>query len=367
MNIKGVNLGNWLVLEKWMSEEVFRGLKARDEEEFYDELPYQEAELRLYMHRSYFIQERDFLHIRSMGLNAVRIPVPHYIFGDQKRYPGCIDFLDKAFEWGQKYDLKILIDLHTVPDSQNGFDNGGLSGVVKWHQNQENISYTLSVIERLAKRYSGSRCLYGIELINEPVSEKYFKLITSRYPAKDRKRAAGSSAVPTELLKDFYQRGYDIVRRNCGADVKVVLHDGFRLEEWEDFMPEKEFKGVVIDTHMYLSGLEGEMPQRRLQDYETIISDHFRKRLQRAGNYHPVIVGEWCIANKCTERGKTDTDREIYRMIAAWEMQAWEVCEGWFFWNYKLHTAGRDDWDYGRAADLGYLNESGRDNEKRTD
>lgn len=32
MKIKGVNLGNWLVLEKWMSSELFKGVDADDEE-----------------------------------------------------------------------------------------------------------------------------------------------------------------------------------------------------------------------------------------------------------------------------------------------------------------------------------------------
>lgn len=35
MKIKGVNLGNWLVLEKWMSSELFKGADADDEEDFY--------------------------------------------------------------------------------------------------------------------------------------------------------------------------------------------------------------------------------------------------------------------------------------------------------------------------------------------
>ena len=81
MKIKGVNLGNWLVLEKWMSAELFHGIPAQDEEDFYHMLPAEEAQTRLRMHRDYFIQERDFQQIAALGLNAVRIPVPHYIFG----------------------------------------------------------------------------------------------------------------------------------------------------------------------------------------------------------------------------------------------------------------------------------------------
>ena len=38
MKIKGVNLGNWLVLEKWMSAELFYGIEGKDEEDFYEML-----------------------------------------------------------------------------------------------------------------------------------------------------------------------------------------------------------------------------------------------------------------------------------------------------------------------------------------
>ena len=31
MKVKGVNLGNWLVLEKWMSPSLFDGTTAEDE------------------------------------------------------------------------------------------------------------------------------------------------------------------------------------------------------------------------------------------------------------------------------------------------------------------------------------------------
>ena len=31
MKVKGVNLGNWLVLEKWMSPALFAGTTAEDE------------------------------------------------------------------------------------------------------------------------------------------------------------------------------------------------------------------------------------------------------------------------------------------------------------------------------------------------
>lgn len=357
MKIKGVNLGNWLVLEKWMSQELFLGLEAEDESAFYEDLSSEEAKLRLHMHRSYYIQERDFQRIRAIGLNLVRIPVPHFIFGDCEPGIGCIQYLDNAFTWAEKYGLKILIDLHTAPDSQNGFDNGGLSGVVKWHKKEENIAFELSVLERLAQRYAGRSALYGIELLNEPVSEEILRIASQRYKPRHPEQAVGSEAVPLELLKDFYIKGYEAVRKYCPMDTKVVIHDQFYLEQWEEFMPPEQYPGIVIDTHMYLSSEEQKMADRQLASYEEVIRRSFKKRLERAKQFHPVIVGEWCIANK-SDGIKELPDKEkaeAYRKISRWEMDAWSVCDGWIFWSYKLHTSGRNDWDFQRALDAGWL------------
>ena len=298
MKIKGVNLGNWLVLEKWMSQELFEGISAEDETDFYKALDPKEAKLRLHMHRSYFIQERDFQNISAMGLNLVRIPVPHFIFGDYEPGIGCIEYLDRAFVWAEKYNLKILIDLHTAPDSQNGFDNGGLTGIIKWHLKPENIEFELSVLERLAKRYANHKALYGIELLNEPVSPEMWEHVKDRYKPRYPEQAAGSEPIPLEVLKDFYMKGYQAVRKHCPPSVAVVIHDRFCLEQWEDFMPAEEYPGVVIDTHMYLFMLEVKMPDKQLSAYEKMIQKGFKERLERAEKFHPVIVGEWCIANK---------------------------------------------------------------------
>ena len=132
MYIKGVNLGNWLVLEKWMSPALFEGTTAEDEYYLPRQLSKEVYEARIKVHRAEYISERDFVAIKAMGMEAVRIPVPYFIFGDREPFIGCVEELDKAFNWAEKYGLQILIDLHTAPEGQNGFDNGGICGVCKW-------------------------------------------------------------------------------------------------------------------------------------------------------------------------------------------------------------------------------------------
>ena len=65
--IKGVNLGNWLVLEKWMNPALFDGTTADDEYYLPTQLDPAVYEARIKTHRAEYINERDFATIRSWG------------------------------------------------------------------------------------------------------------------------------------------------------------------------------------------------------------------------------------------------------------------------------------------------------------
>ena len=251
MHIKGVNLGNWLVLEKWMSPALFEGTGAQDEYYLPRWLSREVYEARIRIHRSEYITERDFAAIRAMGMEAVRIPVPYFIFGDREPFIGCVEELDRAFCWAERYGLKILIDLHTAPEGQNGFDNGGICGVCRWSKNPAEVEFVLGVLERLAKRYGEREGLWGIEVLNEPVTERMWKLmdVPGRYPPAEPSMAEGSGPVSMEFLRGFYLRAYDCLRRYMPEKKYVVIHDGFELKAWKDFMREDRYVNVVLDTH----------------------------------------------------------------------------------------------------------------------
>ena len=151
--INGVNLGNWLVLERWMKPGIFAASGEADEIWLHRATKSAELEALLTRHRDTYITEADFRNIAAHGCNLVRIPVPYFVFGDVPGHPGCTEYLDRAFDWAERTGLKILIDLHTVPGSQNGFDNGGLTGVVRWHRSPRAVAYALDVLVRLARWY----------------------------------------------------------------------------------------------------------------------------------------------------------------------------------------------------------------------
>lgn len=358
MKIKGVNLGNWLVLEKWMKPSLFENIDGEDEYDFYELLSYDEAYKRLKEHRDNFIQEKDFKKISEYGCNLVRIPIPYTIFGDVENRIGCIEYLDNAFTWAEKYDLKILVDLHTAPGGQNGFDNSGISGLCTWHHKRENIEQTLNILERIAERYKDSKALFGVQPLNEPVNEFMFKMNMKRYGSTHPDRVSVSSAVSSEVLRSFYTEVYTRLRAILGDDIYIVYHDGFRLSEWNDFMVGPEYKNVWFDTHMYLNFIDALLPNKEIKSYIDFSLNNFAKELEEAEKSHPVLVGEWCLGQhsigikECSEEEK----RIRYSLISNAQLLAWQNCHGWIFWNYRMDVDEREDWDFRKSIQNGWLN-----------
>ncbi len=65
--IKGVNLGNWLVLEKWMNPALFDGTTADDEYYLPTQLDPAVYEARIKTYCGKDINERDSATIKSWG------------------------------------------------------------------------------------------------------------------------------------------------------------------------------------------------------------------------------------------------------------------------------------------------------------
>lgn len=397
--IKGVNLGNWLVLEKWMLPELFEGTGAEDEVWLNRKMNPAELKEKMKEHRDTFITEQDFAFIKEQGIWLLRIPVPYFIFGDRPPFNGCVEYLDKAFDWAEKYGLQILIDLHTVPGSQNGYDNGGLTGVCKWCKNPEEVEFALTVLERLAKRYGQREGLYGLEVLNEPISFLVYATAPSTGKAVDKEEAKGSGYVPLPFLENFYRNAYRRLRKILPENKTIVFHDGFRLRHWGKFFRKEHMKKVVLDTHIYIFAMESFVPIHMPWVYQIYIKSQ-QRLIERIQRDVPVVVGEWCICNKYAEKAvsqakseetaakekqeKTTSEVKLaedisdksakvieqdelrkkrYLEIAAMQLQAWESGAGWIYWSYQfkpnrkepLDEKWKESWDFSRCVENGWI------------
>jgi glucan 1,3-beta-glucosidase len=358
--LRGVNLGGWLVLEKWMTPSLFEGMAATDETTWCAELG-QHAPEKLRAHWHSFITRDDFAWLAARGINAVRIPLGHWLFGPDypyhdkygiHRYPfvtGGVEVLDRAFDWAEEFNLLVMLDLHAAPGCQNGFDNGGIKDVCEWHTKQEYFDHTVSVLARLAERYGQRKALHAIEVLNEPRWD-----------------------VPTDYLKRYNTAAYHAIRQHCRPEkVAVVFHDGFRdFREYLGFMQAPEFRNVIFDIHRYQCFAR--------EDIDMDIYGHIQKAAIEWKNEAdainsdlqlPTVCGEWSLGldlkvvslwaegpyNHALQQMDGFQEHTAFRGFAAAQLMAFEKYRGWFFWSYKTETTPA--WCFRDCVERGWLPE----------
>jgi glucan 1,3-beta-glucosidase len=327
--IKGVNLGGWLVVERWITPSLFEGLNAVDEYSLCEELGENKDE-RLDAHHKTFITYDDFKWIREHGFDAVRIPVPHWVFGDVEPYVGCAEYLDLAFEGALEHGLQVILDLHTAPGSQNGEDHSGHKGEITWHTDPANIEKTLAVIERLCKRYDGSPALIAIELLNEP-----------------------SSKIPHDILTGFYKRGYELVRKYFSESVAVIASDAFRPMDWKGVFDEN-YKNIILDLHLYQVFSRDDRKMSMHRHIQKALRE-WKDLIYQVQQNIPVLVGEWSVAlDRQALRGHDAYERDLaMKAYAAAQLKAFEDSAGWCYWTYKTEAA--DAWSARDSIWRGWL------------
>lgn len=240
-----------------------------------------------------------------------------------------------------------MIDLHTVPESQNGFDNGGLTGVCKWAQNTDLVEYTLNVLERLARRYRDEPALHSIEVLNEPVSWSVFHSTSNT--AKDSHEASGSMYVSLRFLKRFYRDAYARLRAVLRPETVIVFHDGFRLLRWGGWFRRAGMRNVMLDTHQYLIAMEDPLfsgPARRLYLRSRRLPWLYRMlvgasgiAIRSAARRIPVLVGEWCVENQWALHSQNRS--AAYRQVSRLQRAAWDVSAGQMHWSYQLARSAK--------------------------
>ena len=168
-------------------------------------------------HWDTWVTYADFQRIRSAGFNTVRIPIGYWAFQKLDGDPyvqGAADYLDSAVGWARQTGLKVWVDLHGAPGSQNGFDNSGRRSSSVAFQQGDNVRRTLSVLRQISDRYAHQQdVVVAIELLNEPLGPR----------------------LDIDSLRQFYRDGYGNVRVN--SDTPVVMSDAFSpASAWKGFL-----------------------------------------------------------------------------------------------------------------------------------
>jgi glucan 1,3-beta-glucosidase len=122
--------------------------------------------------------EKDFAQIAGAGLNWVRIPIGWWAIetwdGEPFLQGVAWTYFLKAVGWARKYGLRINLDLHAVPGSQNGYNHSGkqgsinfLNGVMGIANAQRTLDYIRTLTEFISQpEYKNVVAMFSI--LNEP-------------------------------------------------------------------------------------------------------------------------------------------------------------------------------------------------------
>lgn len=328
--IRGVNLGGWFVLERWMSQALFEGVVGKDETAFCQQKP--SAEAFLHQHWETFITEDDFIWLAKRNINLVRLPFPWWIFGEDKPYFSCLKWLDRAMDWAAKHNLSVLLDLHTAPGCQNGFDNGGIEGVCTWHLYQANVQRTIDVLAQVADRYKEHPALWGMEALNEPRWD-----------------------IDIELIQQFYLDTYHRLRQILSPEHAIVFHDAFRNDAWDEFFRDHQLENVVLDLHLY-QNFDDRFHEAGIIKNLIFPLQHQVEVIDRVSKIVRCIVGEWSLGMHPKNFSPLDRfNRHLaLRSFASNQLLAFERGYGWVFWNYKIASESYN-WNFRKLVDTGVL------------
>ncbi|KAI1173545.1 glycoside hydrolase superfamily [Nemania sp. FL0916] len=299
---RGVNLGGWLSIEPFITPSLFNydsRLGIIDEWTLCQHLGPKTTASTLEKHYATFVTEQTFQEIQAAGLDHVRIPYSYwavqtydddpYLFRTSWRY------LLRGIEWARKYGLRVNLDLHGLPGSQNGWNHSGRQGPIEWLNGTNgdlNAQRSLDVHNRLSQffaqdRYKNIIAFYG--LANEPQMVEL-----------------SASAVVS-----WTEKAFQMIRSNGLSGAKVVFGDGFMgLTNWQGLLT--GHPDLILDVHQYVifnNDLIQFSHQKKINYACSDWTQQTEQSLNTATGYGPTMFAEW---------SQADTDCTLYLTNVGW-------------------------------------------------
>lgn len=335
--IQGINYGNLLIQEGWMSvnslgpklneDGSYAKINSEGVIEEYEEVYQEELDLALknnpnlnqekinelwsIYYKSY-CQEIDFQNIKEIGLNTIRLPMYYRNFLEDEddklvMKENAFEFIDYFLENAKKYDLKVILDMHGVVGGQSGNEHSGTRRTEFW-TNEVYQKEMCDLWKNIASYYLNERkdlasTILAYDLINEPAIDK---------------------KVTTKREWDVMDKMYKAIRE-VDEDHIIAIEGCWYFDSLPD--PKKyNWKNVMYEFHLY--NWDNEKVSNDV--YHTL---HFYKWMTT--NYDvPIYIGEFNFFDKKDEWIK-------------WLNEYDERGLNWSIWSYKTISVGWWDMSWG--------------------
>jgi aryl-phospho-beta-D-glucosidase BglC (GH1 family) len=316
VQLRGVNLGNWLLLEGFMlggpnePEHRIRASVAatagvRQARSFFKNF------------QDVFIQAADLRRIRRWGFNVVRVPFNYRLLlpspeGRLYERDGWAR-LDWVIRECSRIGLYCLLDLHAAPGAQNAdwhSDSPGRAGLWSSEKDREK---TAALWEQISRHYRHEPALAGYDLLNEP------------------------DAASSKHVLQVYQRCLEAIRST--GDHHLIFVEG---TEWSDHFAGIEaldddqlvysphfYKPTAFTFHFEPGLTYPGMVEGKYWDKESLRSELSRFAILGRKRQRPVLIGEFGLNSRCPScHTETDWLKDVVALFESFGFH-------WAYWSYK--------------------------------
>jgi glucan 1,3-beta-glucosidase len=309
------------------------------------------AEALILEHRRSHVTRDDFVAIRQLGANSVRIPFGYWaISGPRLGEPfvgPCTEFLDSALDWGHELGLSVVLCLHAAIGFQSSDPPCGRNNPL-WSPSEFDVDANVNLLRMVVRRFGSHPGLGGICILNEP-----------------------SGDLPPAVMNKFFRESYDAMRNGEGlpASVQIMLpifHHEF-ADFSETYTEQKGYSNVVFDVHCYQVFGDPYAGWCYMS-----LADHLRYATATRQS-HPVaciaqrgervVVTEFSLAIPTPQRcmigrefeALSRSEREqLHRSFAMRQLSAFSnYTEGWFFWCWKDDSGPQ--WSFSEVMARGWM------------
>jgi len=177
VQLKGVNLGGWFIMEKWMCPLDSGSLPDTYSviQELDNRFGIAEEQALIKTYQQNWITTTDLDNIKNGGYNAVRVPVwwgqfyPINNISNSGFRSDAFDVLDWLVSNAASRGLYVIIDMHGVVGGQSTSGDTGQQNQNQYWTNNNDQGNTAYMWWEIANHYKGNATVAGYDLINEPI------------------------------------------------------------------------------------------------------------------------------------------------------------------------------------------------------
>ncbi len=261
---------------------------------------------------NHIVTEDDFINIKKMGMNLVRLSLNTYKDFEYDSIPFSyreenFKKLDRVVGWAKKHDIYLVISMRQSPGGHNSSPHSGNQGLNKLWSGKSYQKRLSALWKIIASRYKNESVIAGYDLLNEP------------------------NAPNKKIFNQVYRGIIKEIRKT--DDKHIVFLEGNLWAKNIGWIKPDLDNNAVLSVHFYEPGIyiEGKTAYPSVIQGKTFNQLALKKNLksrilpgQIAGM--PIWVGEFGAMTKADNY--LSYNRDVINLFE-------ELNLHWSYWNYK--------------------------------